>query len=84
MSEYFLIGYLNLKNFRLFLLQNTKKKKTKNNNLVIFFHSLEIEQIENFLTENPSFEVFIEKNINQTRNLILKTNVYVSYFGKNY
>ena len=37
LSEYLLIGYPNLKDFRLFILQYTKKKMIKMYILVIFF-----------------------------------------------
>ena len=48
-----------------------------------FFHWLEIEQINEILIEISKFELSIEKNsINQTKNLIWASNVYVSYVRK--
>ena len=51
LSEYLLIGYPNLKDFRLFILQYIKKENDKNVYFGnFFFHWLEIEQIENILS----------------------------------
>ena len=61
LSEYLLIVYPNLIDFRLFILQYTKKKTIKTYILVIFFHWLEIEQIEKILIEISKFELNIEK-----------------------
>ena len=64
LSEYLLIVYPNLIDFRLFILQYTKKKTIKTYILVIFFfHWLEIEQIGKILIEISKFELKIEKTI---------------------
>ena len=64
LSEYLLIVYTNSTDFRLFILQYTKKKKIKTYILVnVFFHWLEIEQIEKILIEISKFELNIEKTI---------------------
>ena len=62
LSEYLLIVYPNLIDFRLFILQYTKKKTIKNVYFGnFFFHWLEIEQIEKILIEISKFELNIEK-----------------------
>ena len=58
LSEYLLIIYPNLIDFRLFILQYTKKKPIKTYILVISF-SLEIAQIEKILIEISKFENLI-------------------------
>ena len=64
LSDYLLIDYPNLKIFRLFLLQYTRKKTTKNVCFGNFsFHWLEIEKIEKILVEISKFEFSIEKTI---------------------
>ena len=63
LSEYLSIVYPNLIDFRMFILQYTKKN---NKNLYFgnfFFHWLEIEQIEKILIETSKFELNIEKTI---------------------
>ena len=53
LSEYLLIDYPNLKDFRLFILQYTKKKMIKNVKYgSFFFHWLEVEQIEKYFDRN--------------------------------
>ena len=49
LSEYLLIDYPNLKDFRWFILQYTKKKNVHFG--IFFFHWLEIEQIGKILIE---------------------------------
>ena len=64
LSEYLLIVYPNLIDFRLFILQYTKKKTIKTYILLIsIFYWLEIEQIEKILIEISKSELSIEKTI---------------------
>ena len=64
LSEYLLLDYPNLKDFRLFKLQYSKKRVIKMYFLLIsFFHCLETEQIEKILIEISKFELSIEKTI---------------------
>ena len=60
LSEYFLIGYPNLKDFGLFILQYTKKNDKNVHFGDFFFHWLEIEQIEKNLIEISKFELIVE------------------------
>ena len=80
LSDYLFIDYPNLKNFRLFILQYTRKKITKKYFGNFSFHWLEIEQIEKILIKISKFELSIEKiYINRTRNLIYLTLVSIVY-----
>ena len=60
LSKYLLIIYPNLIDFRLFIIQYTKKKNDKNVYFGnFFFHWLEIAQIEKILIEISKFELNI-------------------------
>ena len=65
LSVFLSIDYPNLKDFRLFILQNTKNKKQKKVYFGIFFQ-LEREQINKMLIEISKLQLNIEKK-NQTR-----------------
>ena len=64
LTEFLLIVYPNLIDFRLFILQYTKKENDKNVYFGnFFFHWLEIEQIGKILIEISKFDLNIEKTI---------------------
>ena len=63
-SENFSIDYPKLKDFRLFILQYTRKKSDKNVQFDnFFFRWLEIEQVEKLLIEVSKIELSVEKII---------------------
>ena len=87
LSEHFWIDYPNLKDFRLFTLQYTRKKVIKMFILVTSFSLVRIRtNRKNF---DWNFKIWIKyqkNNINQTRNLIYLTFesiLYVSYVRGN-
>ena len=61
LSEHLLIVYANLIDFRLYILQYTKKKDKNVYFGKFFFHWLEIEQINEILIEISKFELSYEK-----------------------
>ena len=61
LSEYFLIVYPNLIDFRLFILRYTKKKTIRTYILVIFYHCLEIDPSNEILLKISKFELSVKK-----------------------